>query len=133
VSATARPQARVITVVIADDDPGVLAALGDLIGDEPGLRLVGSAPDAATVIDLVRRERPDVVVLDVWMPGGGIEAARELRRVNPDTAVVALSYLGDRRTVAAMSDAGAVRFLVKGSAGLDIVGAIVEAGPAGRE
>jgi DNA-binding NarL/FixJ family response regulator len=116
VAAPSRP----ITVLIADDDSRVREALSDLIGDEPGLAVVGAAADAAGAVEIACRERPDVAVLDVAMPGGGLHAAAELRRLCPGTLVIALSSAADRHTVAAMLEAGAVRFLAKGDPGADV-------------
>src|SRR3982074_940015 len=104
----------VITVVVADDDRTFSAALQEGIATYPQLRLVGLAGDATEAAALAERHRPDVVVLDVRMPGGGIEAAREVRRLSPATSIIALSAYEDRDNVASMIGAGAHQYLVKG-------------------
>lgn len=110
------------TVLLADDDPRVLAALGDVIGDDPSFRVVALACDADEAIAAACREHPDLAVLDVSMPGGGgVHAAEELRRLCPDTRVIALSSAQDARTVEAMLSAGAVRYLAKGDPELDLL------------
>jgi DNA-binding NarL/FixJ family response regulator len=89
-----------ITVLIAEDEPSVRAALSDLIEIEDELQLVGAAADAQEAIDLAREHRPDVALVDVKMPaGGGTRAAREIRALSPATRVVALSAYEDRTTV----------------------------------
>jgi len=121
----------VITVVVADDDRTFSAALQEVIVTTPQLRLVGLAGDATEAVALAERHRPDVVVLDVRMPGGGVEAAREVRRRSPATSVIALSAYEDRDNVASMAGAGAREYLVKGRVTSDdVVRAIREA--AGR-
>jgi DNA-binding NarL/FixJ family response regulator len=121
----------VITVVVADDDRTFSAALQEVIVTAPQLRLVGLAGDAIEAVALAERHRPDVVVLDVRMPGGGVEAAREVRRRSPATSIIALSAYEDRENVASMAGAGADAYLVKGRVTCDdVVRAIREA--AGR-
>src|SRR4030081_460074 len=121
----------VITVVVADDDRPFSAALQEVIVTAPQLRLVGLAGDAMEAVALAERHRPDVVVLDVRMPGGGVEAAREMRRCSPATSIIALSAYEDRDHVANMASAGAREYLVKGRVTSDdVVLAIREA--AGR-
>ena len=121
----------VITVVLADDDRTFSAALQEVIVTTPELRLVGLAGDAAEAVALAERHRPDVAVLDVRMPGGGVEAAREVRRRSPATSIIALSAYEDRDNVASMAGAGAREYLVKGRVTSDdVVLAIREA--AGR-
>ena len=114
-----------IRVAIADDEPTVRAALADLVADEPAFELVGTASDTDEAIGLTLRERPDVVLLDVRMPGGGGQrAAQEIRASCPSTRVVALSAYEDRGTVLEILRAGAVGYLVKGTSGREILDAI---------
>src|SRR4029453_15304829 len=76
-------------------------------------------------IAMAERDRPDVALVDVKMPaGGGPRAAREIGRLSPTTRVIALSAFEDRPTVLEMLRAGAVGYLVKGTAAEEIVGSI---------
>ena len=114
-----------IRVLIADDEPALRGALADLLEHEDDLTLIGTAGDADEAIALANDERPDVALVDVSMPaGGGARAAREIARCSPDTRVIALSAFEDRPTVLEMLRAGAVGYLVKGTAGEEIVGSI---------
>jgi EAL domain-containing protein (putative c-di-GMP-specific phosphodiesterase class I)/AmiR/NasT family two-component response regulator len=111
-----------IRVLVADDEPVVLAALAELVEAEETLELVGSAKDAQEAIELAIREHPDVALLDVKMPaGGGPRAAREIRIGSLQTRVVALSAYEDRTSVLEMLRAGAVGYLVKGTRAAEIV------------
>jgi EAL domain-containing protein (putative c-di-GMP-specific phosphodiesterase class I)/AmiR/NasT family two-component response regulator len=109
-------------VLLADDEPVVLAALAELIEAEATLELVGTAADAQEAIELALRDRPDVALLDVKMPaGGGPRAAREIRTSSLHTRVVALSAYDDRASVLEMLRAGAVGYLVKGTRAAEIL------------
>jgi EAL domain-containing protein (putative c-di-GMP-specific phosphodiesterase class I) len=104
-----------IRVLIADDDPVLRAAIAALVHD--GTKIVcvdavGNAPDA---IAAAERDRPDVALVDVRMPGGGAHAARAIKLCSPSTKVIALSAHDDRATVLEMLEAGAVGYLVKGA------------------
>ena len=118
-SALAGPPIRIL---IADDEPALRDAIADLLEHEDGLVLVGEAGDADQAIELAVSRQPDVALVDVSMPaGGGPRAAREIIRVSPETRVIALSAFEDRPTVLEMLRAGAVGYLVKGSASEDLV------------
>jgi DNA-binding NarL/FixJ family response regulator len=104
-----------IRVVVADDEETVVDVLRTLIGSDPSLRFVGAAHNAEDAIELAVRERPDVVLLDVRMPGGGgLRAAREISRRCAPTKVVALSAHEDSDTVIGMISAGASAYVPKG-------------------
>lgn len=116
-----------IRVVVADDDDDLREAIGGIVDTEPGMVLVGSAANAAEVVALCARERPDVAVIDVGMPGGGAYAARGIARSSPLTHILVLSGHGDRETVLSMIEAGADGYLVKSSDIDAIIGAIQRA------
>ncbi|HEY6567988.1 MAG TPA: EAL domain-containing protein [Actinomycetota bacterium] len=114
-----------IRVLIADDEPALRIALADLLAHEDHLTLIGTAGDADEAIQIATDQRPDVALVDVKMPaGGGPRAAREISRLSPDTRVIALSAFEDRPTVLEMLRAGAVGYLVKGTAGDEILDSI---------
>jgi diguanylate cyclase (GGDEF)-like protein len=107
---------RAIRLLVADDDPAIRLVLSALIGRHADLELVGEAEDAQQAIELAARRRPDVVVLDFDMPGGGgVAAAIAIREANPATRVVALSADGSPGAQYDMSRAGAVGYVVKGA------------------
>jgi EAL domain-containing protein (putative c-di-GMP-specific phosphodiesterase class I)/AmiR/NasT family two-component response regulator len=117
-----------IRVLVAEDDDAVRGALSALIGEEPKLLLVAAVGDAEAAIEAAQRERPNVALLDVRMPGGGgTRAARGIKRVSPETHMLALSAYEDRATVLEMVEAGVDGYLVKGSTIGTIVGSIEQA------
>ncbi|MFJ8017719.1 response regulator [Streptomyces sp. NPDC096339] len=104
-----------IRVVLVDDQPLIRTGLRVLIADTPDLEVVGEAGDGAEAVELVRRLRPDVVIMDIRMPGtDGIEATR---RINADpqrrTLVLVLTTFDDDEYVYGALRAGASGFLVK--------------------
>ena len=106
-----------IRVVLADDDDAMRSALVDVLGADPRLEVVGEASNGHDVIDLVVRTRPDVVLLDVRMPGGGPAGCRALLedvRLDPLPVVVAVSASTEVSTVTGMLRAGASGYLGKG-------------------
>jgi DNA-binding NarL/FixJ family response regulator len=113
-SATEKVQ-HPISVLVADDEETVVDVLRALIGSDPSLRFVGAANNAEDAIELTIRERPDVVLLDVRMPGGGgLRATREITKRCAPTKVVALSAHQDSDTVIGMISAGASAYVPKG-------------------
>ena len=81
-----------LRLLVADDDPVSRLMIGAIVKREPGFELVGEAEDAGQAVELALRRRPDVVLLDVDMPGGGgARAAVEIREGLPEVRIVAIS------------------------------------------
>jgi DNA-binding NarL/FixJ family response regulator len=114
-----------LTVVIADDEDLIRAGLRIIIDAEPGLAVVGEAADGAAVLPVVRRERPDVVLMDVRMPAlDGIQAtARLLALDDPPKVLVVTTFENDDYIYDALR-AGASGFLLKRTRPDDLVKAI---------
>lgn len=111
-----------IRLLVADDDPVSRLMLGAILRREPGFELVGEAEDAVQAVELALRRRPDVVLLDVNMPGGGgARAAVDIREGLPDVKIVAISADDSQDTQYDMMRAGAVGFLAKGSSDEEIL------------
>jgi len=114
-----------IRVVLADDQPLVRAGLRVLIADTRDIEVVGEAGTGAQAVQQVREVRPDVVVMDIRMPGmDGIEATRMITADEHATRVVVLTTFDDDDYVYAALRAGASGFLVKDMALDDILAAI---------
>ena len=114
-----------ISVVLADDHHLFRQGLRDLLGKEPDINVVGEASDGRDAIDTVRRTRPDVVVMDVEMPGmNGIEATARIRKSFPAIQVVMLSMHSDPVLIRQTLDNGAKGYVLKKSVSTDLVRAI---------
>ena len=114
-----------LRVLIADDHPVVRSGLRALLGTLDGLEVVGVAADGEEAVREAQLLRPDVVLMDVQMPGtGGVEATRRIRAGVPDTAVLMLTMYDDDATVFTAMRAGARGYLLKGAEQDEIVTAI---------
>jgi DNA-binding NarL/FixJ family response regulator len=113
------------TILLADDHVLFRQGLAVLVGDRADWRIVGQAGDGEEAVQLVEALRPQIAVLDVEMPRvNGLEAARRIRRVSPDTRIVALSMYGDMHYRDRMFEAGASAYVLKNEAIDDLVVAI---------
>jgi PAS domain S-box-containing protein len=111
-------------IVVAEDDQVVREALVELVETEPSLELVGVAAAADEAIRLAAGEHPAVALVDVRMPGGGINAIRQICLRAPLTRVVVLSAYQDVEDVLRILAAGAAGYVVKGSSDTEIIEAL---------
>lgn len=103
-----------IRILMADDHSVMRAGLAAMLGEETGLEVVGQVDNGREAVAQAKALRPDVVVMDVTMPGlNGIEATRQIVAAAPAVRVVGLSMHGDRHFVAEMVKAGAAGYLLK--------------------
>ena len=102
-----------IRVVIADDHVLVRQGIRAFLETHGDLEIVGEAEDAAGAEQLCAAEHPDVALIDLVMPGGGIEATRAVRAASPRTQVVLLTSFEDARQIVAAIQAGALSCLLK--------------------
>jgi DNA-binding NarL/FixJ family response regulator len=104
----------VIRVVVVDDHELVRAGLLELLGSTADLDVVGTAVDGESALDVVSAQLPEVVLMDLSMPGiGGIAATREILARHPSVRLVALTSSSDSSEVLAALDAGAIGYLLK--------------------
>jgi two-component system NarL family response regulator len=112
-------------LLLADDHALFRDALRLSLALVPGLEVVAEAHNGAAVVSLVGQYRPDVVCMDVNMPGlDGVQTTRWLRTVHPEVKVIGLSAQADLEHVQAMFVAGALGFVVKMNAGSELPMAI---------
>ncbi|HET8558947.1 MAG TPA: response regulator transcription factor [Marmoricola sp.] len=103
-----------ITVIVVDDHAVVRQGLASLIDSAADMTVVGTAADGAAAVDLVRAHRPDVVLMDLQMPGvDGVEATRRITAGCDGSQVLVLTSFSDTDRIVAALDAGAVGYLLK--------------------
>lgn len=116
---------RTIRVLLADDHELVLAGLAGIVATAPDLQVVGAARDGREVVVLTRRTAPDIVLLDVEMPGPGAGATlRELLHAAPAAKVIVLTVHDDAQTVKEMISLGARAFVEKSTSRAELLAAI---------
>lgn len=114
-----------IRIVIADDHPVYRRGLSMTIAADPALKIVAEAEDGMAALECIRREEPDVAVLDVDMPGqGGFDVVRALRQLHLATEVVFLTMHKDEGLFNTALDLGVKGYVLKDSAITDIVNGI---------
>jgi DNA-binding NarL/FixJ family response regulator len=120
-----------VRVVVVEDNDVFREALVLLLGQEPDVEIVGDVAGGEEALGLAAEVEPDVVLLDYRLPGmDGVQATRELRRVVPGAAVVALTASATLREADALREAGAVACLTKDAQLEEIVAAILAAAAA---
>ncbi|MBS1879218.1 MAG: response regulator transcription factor [Actinobacteria bacterium] len=126
------PDREQITVVIADDHNVIRAGLRKLLEADTRMRVIGDAADAAAAARLVADRRPDVLVLDLHMPGADPRRdVPRLRREHPETAIVVLTMQSDPRLARDLLRAGASGYVLKQAAERQLTEAILAAARGG--
>lgn len=102
-----------IRIVIADDHDLVRQGIRAFLETHEDLEIVGEAADAARAASVCAESQPDVALVDLVMPGSGVEATRSIRAASPATEIVLLTSFEDRQQILAAMDAGARSCLLK--------------------
>ena len=114
-----------VTVVIADDHPMIRHGLRLTLDDLPGIQVVGEATDGQQAVELAESLQPDVLIMDINMPGlNGIDATRALTRSSPHVSVLILTMFDDDASVFQAMRAGARGYLLKGAGEQEIERAV---------
>lgn len=113
-----------IRVIVADDHPLLLEGVLATLRAADGFEVVGSATDAAGAGKLATRQQPDIALLDVTMPGGGVNAAREIATASPGTRIVMLTVSEDEDDLLNALKAGASGYVLKGVSAPTLIGVL---------
>lgn len=104
-----------VSIYLCDDVPELRELIKIVLEEDPELRVVGQAGDAATGVEEIAEMQPQVVLLDLSMPGmDGLEALPLIRRAAPGTSVIVFSGFTEERMAAVALDRGADRYIEKG-------------------
>ena len=114
-----------IKVIIADDHTVVREGIRQILAKEPDIEVVGEAADGMEALEMVRMMMPNVIILDVGMPGvSGLEAIGLIRETAPQCAVVVLTMHSKESMVHRMLDSGALGYVLKASPVVDVIEAV---------
>lgn len=114
-----------ITVLVVDDHELVRTGICRMLEDHTDVQVIGQAESGEEAINLVRQHHPNVVLLDVNMPGiGGVETTRRLLQTAPETKVLAVSGLAEEPYPSLLLKAGAKGYITKGAPVSEMVRAI---------
>jgi DNA-binding NarL/FixJ family response regulator len=103
-----------ITCLIVDDHEVVREGLRLSLSRSPHIRVIGEAPDGATAVALTERRKPDVVIMDVRMPGmDGLEATKQISEQTPDSAVLIFTAYSERSLLSRGLESGAKGYILK--------------------
>ncbi|MEU8434315.1 response regulator transcription factor [Streptomyces sp. NPDC029216] len=117
--------AKVIRVVIADDEPLIRAGIRMILTSAPDIEVVAEGADGREAVELARSHAPDVVLLDIQMPVmDGLTALDELGRAVPGARVLILTTFGEKENVLRALSGGGAGFLLKDSAPGELIGAV---------
>jgi DNA-binding NarL/FixJ family response regulator len=115
----------IFRILVADDHEVVRKGLCALLTTQPDWEVCGEAGDGREAVDKVQKLRPEVVILDIGMPGlNGLEATRQILKTNPGTRVLILTLHDSDQVVREVLNAGARGFLLKSDAARDLVAAV---------
>lgn len=114
-----------VRILLADDHPLIREAIGTLLSGAPEFELIGAVADGVECLTSVQEQRPDILLLDIAMPGiNGEQVTRELRRLCPEVKIVALSGYADEPLVRALLKAGARAYVLKTASGRELIQAL---------
>jgi len=114
-----------IRILLADDHIMVREGTRKILEREADLQVVAEAGDGREAINLVKREHPDVAIVDISMPVmNGIESTREIKSFAPQTAILVLTAYDDDEYVFAILEAGAAGYLLKNARGSELIDAV---------
>lgn len=118
-------QEQTIKIMIVDDHNMVRIGLKISIEKNEGLRVIAQAKDGKEALDLYKKHQPDVVLMDLLMPGvGGVEATQKIIEIDPDARIIALTSYDDDPLIHSAVEAGVISYLLKNISMKELVRAI---------
>lgn len=115
-----------INILLADDHKLMRSGIRALISDAPDMTIVAEAENGREAVELAMRLEPDVIIMDISMPGlNGIDATRRILAERPDIKILALSVNTNKRIIRDMLDAGACGYILKDCAIDEVIAAVL--------
>lgn len=117
-----------IRVLVVDDHELVRSGITRMLADDPDIEVLGQVPSGEDAIEFVRKERPDIVLMDIRMPGiGGLEATRRILRIDDSIRIIVVTACADDPYPARVMQSGATAYITKGADIHEMVRAIRKA------
>lgn len=117
-----------IRILVVDDHELVRSGITRMLADNPDIDVIGQAPSGEDAIEFVRKDRPDIVLMDIRMPGiGGLEATRRILRLDDSIRVIVVTACADDPYPARVMQSGASAYITKGADIQEMVRAIRKA------
>ena len=113
-----------IRILLADDHPVVRAGVCAFLENEPDMLVVGEAANACQAVALAQELQPDVAILDISMPGHGLDATRQIRAIRPGTQVLILTFHAQEHFLFLALRAGAAGYVLKSTVDTELLNAI---------
>ena len=114
-----------IRVLVVDDHELVRSGISRMLADNPDIDVIGQVSSGEDAIDFVRRDRPDIVLMDIRMPGiGGLEATRRILRIDDSIRVIVVTACADDPYLTRVMQSGAMAYITKGADIQEMVRAI---------
>src|SRR5712692_9680484 len=114
-----------ITVLLVDDHALVRKGFRRILEDDPGIRVLGEAADGSDAVKLAQELKPQVIVMDMAMPGlNGMQASIEILKILPRTAILILSMYSEENYVRNALEAGAKGYILKNAMDIDLASAV---------
>jgi two-component system, NarL family, invasion response regulator UvrY len=119
-----------VRILIADDHPVVRIGIRGVLSEIPNTEVTGEAANGHEVLEKVQSQDFDIILLDISMPGNGLDVLKELKRIKPDQKVLVLSIYPEEQYAVRAIKAGAAGYLTKDSAPDELMNAIKRISPA---
>ncbi|HDZ73650.1 MAG TPA: response regulator transcription factor [Aurantimonas coralicida] len=113
-----------VSIAIIDDHPIVRQGLASVLANEPQFDLVAEGISAKEAVDIAQRQKPDLMILDLGIPGGGISALTRIAALVPSVKCIILTVCDSAETAISALNAGAKGYILKGVSARDLTGAI---------
>ncbi len=110
-----------ITIAVIDDHPLLREGVSSTLAAVADFEIVGQGENHADALRIARQEMPDIILLDISMPGGGVEAARDIHEEMPAIRLVMLTASEDEKDVMSALQAGASAYILKGIGGKELI------------
>ena len=113
-----------IRIVVVDDHPLLREGVATTLGSDPNFEIVAQGASHDDAVILAGTHKPDIMMLDISMPGGGVNAARAIHQAHPDIRLIMLTVSEDEKDVTSALQAGAKGYILKGIGGKDLINAV---------